>query len=86
MSSGRNNGRMMEAMNRIVTSGTPRTISMYKMQKPFTTGSELWRPKASATPMGNDATMPMMAKRTVKSNPPHSPVSTVGRKLVPGIP
>ena len=44
-------------MNRMVISGTARTTSMKAVLSHLTTGSELRRPTASATPMGNESTM-----------------------------
>ncbi len=70
---------MIDDMNRIVTSGTPRTPSMKPTLKIFTTGRELRRPSARRTPIGKDSRIPPTARMSVTSRPPHSVVSTVAR-------
>ncbi len=76
---GRNSGKRIEVMNKMVTNGTPRTASMNTIHRPLTTGRELCLPSASSTPIGKEATMPTSANRKVSSKPPHWPVSTKGR-------
>jgi len=43
---------MIENINRIVTSGTPRIISIKMVEKPLTTGREERRPRVKTTPRG----------------------------------
>jgi hypothetical protein len=71
---------MTENMNRIVIRGTPRIVSMKKMQNAFTTGRLDLRPRANSTPIGKERTIPPIASRKVMINPPHEVVLTADRK------
>ena len=55
MPPGRNSGNMIEKKNRIVISGMPRMISMYRVESTRKIGSFDVRASAKSTPSGNDA-------------------------------
>ena len=79
--SGTNSGSITLAMNRTVTSGTPRTNSMKITENSRTAGMRERRPSASRMPSGSDTTMPTEATTMVTSMPPHSTVSTGGKPI-----
>jgi hypothetical protein len=71
-----NSGNITDAMNKTVISGTPRHSSMKAIQIARTIGMLDRRPRASTTPIGSEATMPMPPITRVRNSPPHSGVST----------
>ena len=80
-SSGTNSGSITLAMNKTVTSGTPRTNSMKTTENRRTAGMRERRPSASRMPSGSEQTMPTEATTMVTSMPPHSAVSTGGKPI-----
>ena len=58
------------AMNRIVTNGTPRTVSIYAVETHLTTGKVLRRPNANRTPSGKQKQIPTDARIRVSRSPP----------------
>ena len=76
---------MTEAMNKTVTSGTPRTNSMKPIDTQRTIGSCERRPSANRMPMGNEAAMPTLATTSVRKSPPHSSVGTCGSHRMPPV-
>ena len=60
--------------------GTPRTPSMNTTLAALTIGRRERRPSASSTPSGSEKTMPTSAVSSETKIPPHSCVSTSGRR------
>ena len=73
---GTNSGNITAAMNRNVTSGTPRTSSMYAMHRPLIAGSSDRRPSASATASGKAAANPTVERSNVNGSPPQNSLGT----------
>ena len=73
---GTNSGNITAAMKRNVTSGTPRTSSMYAMHRPLIAGKGDRRPSASATASGNATANPTVDRRNVNGRPPQNSLGT----------
>jgi hypothetical protein len=67
---------MKDAMNRTLTSGTPRTISMKTTEIPWITPSSERLPSASPIAIGRAPKMPPTVRKTVSGNPPQRSVGT----------
>ena len=81
--SGMNSGSITEAMNRIETSGTPRTTSMKMMAMTWMAGSFELRARASTTPSGKPSAKPTKESMKESGRPPQLVVVTTGRPSTP---
>jgi hypothetical protein len=77
---------MIENMNKIVISGTPRMASIKTVEKALTTGKDERLPKARVTPMGKESRIPPIESRKVTNKPPHKVVATSGITVLPSKP
>ena len=75
----KNNGKTLEAMNRIVISGTARINSIYITEKNLTVDNSDCLPNASKIPIGNEIIIPTAAIMSVSIKPPSLYVSTSGK-------
>ena len=69
-SAGNHRGTTKLATNKTVMSGTPRTSSMYPMERLRITARRLRRPKAKTMPIGMETVIPKSVRITVKGSPP----------------
>jgi hypothetical protein len=76
---GRKSGSITLAMKSTVMSGTPRQSSTKAIDAQRMIGSLERRPRASNTPSGREATMPVTATTRVTMRPPQLEVSTGAR-------
>ncbi|MNT43636.1 hypothetical protein D3C72_1801200 [compost metagenome] len=80
---GMNSGSMIEAMKRMVISGTARMSSMKAMQSVLMTGILDCRPSARMMPSGKDKVMPTTEMMRVTRRPPHFSVGIGVRPKTP---
>ena len=81
--SGMNSGSITEAMNRIETSGTPRTISMKTMAMTWIVGSLDERASAKSTPSTKPKASPTEESMKESGRPPQFVVLTTWRPKTP---
>ena len=80
---GMKSGSMTEAMNRMLTSGTPRIISMKTVEIPRIAGSFERRPSARKTPSGKPSTSPTAESMKERGRPLQLAVVTTGMPRTP---